>query len=173
MNEKKFNLDGVDGFQKYWHAKIFPEENYSTRHSIGRSLMICRIFSPLGKLKLQFISGRQKAAYYVKILNDLSLAQEVCRLCGEGWIFQQDNAAIHNASITKKYLPVQKIRLLDHPGCSPDLNPIENLWRFIVAKAYEGGRQYSSVSELKKEILDTWEKIPSIQFPKQVDCMPS
>ncbi len=55
-------------------------------------------------LKLQFVSGRQKAADYVKMLNDLSLAQEGRRLCGEEWIFQQDNAAIHNASITKKYL---------------------------------------------------------------------
>ena len=61
------------------------------------------------------------------------------RLCGEEWIFQQDNAAIHNASITKKYLLEQKLRLLDHPACSPDLNPIENLWRLIVAKVYEGG----------------------------------
>ena len=42
------------------------------------------------------MSGRQKASDYVKMLNDLSL------LCGEGWIFQQDNAAVHNASITKK-----------------------------------------------------------------------
>ena len=32
-DEKKFNLDSLDGFQKYWHAKHFPEENYSTRHS--------------------------------------------------------------------------------------------------------------------------------------------
>ena len=26
-DEKKFNLDGPYGFQKYWHAKSFPEEN--------------------------------------------------------------------------------------------------------------------------------------------------
>ena len=38
--EMEFDLDGSDGFQKYWHAKYFPEENYSTRHSGGGSLMI-------------------------------------------------------------------------------------------------------------------------------------
>ena len=38
--EKKFMLDSPDGFQKYWHAKNFPEENYSTRHRGGGPLMI-------------------------------------------------------------------------------------------------------------------------------------
>ena len=90
------------------------------------------------------------------MLNDLSLASEGRRLCGEGWIFQQNNAAIHNGSITKKYLLEQKIRLLDHPPCSPDLNRIGNLWGLIVAKVYEGGRQYTVISELKNEILDAW-----------------
>ena len=42
------------------------------------------------------------------MLNDLSLAQAKRRLSGEEWIFQQDNAATHNASITKKYLFEQK-----------------------------------------------------------------
>ena len=59
-------------------------------------------FSSSGKLKIQFVSGRQKAADYMKMLNDLSLAQEGRRLCGEGWIFQQASAAIHKASVTKK-----------------------------------------------------------------------
>ena len=36
------------------------------------------------------------------------------------WNFQQDNDAIHNASITKKYLLEQRIRLLDHSACSPN-----------------------------------------------------
>ena len=38
------------------------------------------------------------------MLNDLSLAQEEHRLCGEEWIFR-DNAA---TTITKKYLLEQK-----------------------------------------------------------------
>ena len=37
LDEKKFNLDSPDGFQKYWHAKNFPEENWESE---GGSLMI-------------------------------------------------------------------------------------------------------------------------------------
>ena len=44
----------------------------------------------------------------MKMLNDLSLTQDGRRLCGKEWIFQQYNAAIHNASITNKYLLEQK-----------------------------------------------------------------
>ena len=59
-------------------------------------------------------------------------------LWASSWIFQQDNAAIHNAPITKKYLLEQKIRLLDLQACSPDLNPIEKFWGLFVSKVYEG-----------------------------------
>ena len=72
------------------------------------------------------LSVVDKKQDYVKILNDLSLAQEGRHLCGEEWIFQQDKAAKHNASITKKYLLEQKTRLLDHPACSLDFNPKED-----------------------------------------------
>ena len=137
-DEKKFNLDGQDGFQKYEHAKIFPEENYLTRLCGGWSLMIWEATLSSGKLKLQFFSGRYKSADYVKMLSDLSPSQERRREWEE-MVFQQDNAAIHNASITKKYLLEQK-RLLDHPGCSVVLNPKENLLGLTFAKVYEGGR---------------------------------
>ena len=87
------------------------------------------------------------------MLNSLSLSQEGRRLCVEEGIFQQDNSAIHNASITKKYLLEQKIKLLDHPVCSPDFNPIENFGGLIIAKFYEGGWLYSEISALKNPIF--------------------
>ena len=40
LDKKKFNLNSLNDFQKYWHAKYFPEENCSTRHSGRESLRI-------------------------------------------------------------------------------------------------------------------------------------
>ena len=121
-------------------------------------------FSSSGKLKQQFVSGWQNVANYVKILNDLSLAQEERRLRGEERNFPQYNTAIHNTSIKEKYLLEQKIRLLEHPEGSPDLNLIENLWWLIVTKVYERGRQYLAISELKNVILFLWKKFLRFNF---------
>ena len=56
------------------------------------------------------------------------------------------------------------MRLLNNPAGSPDLIPIENLWRSIVEKIYEEGQQYSAISELKNAILDAWEKYLRFNF---------
>ena len=125
-----------------WLSEVLARRSFSRKELLnkawggGGSLMVWRGgFSSSGKLKLQFVSGGQNAADYVKMLNDISLAQEGRHLCGEEWIFQQDNADNHNTSLTKKSLFEKKIRLHYYP----DPNPIENLWGLIVAKVYGGG----------------------------------
>ena len=50
---------------------------------------------------------------------------------------------------------------------------MENVRGLIVAKVFDGGRQYSAITEIKNAILDEWEKIPSGQIQKLVDSTPS
>ena len=62
-------------------------------------------------------------------------------------IFMHDGAPSHWSKIVKQFLTENHIKILDCPGNSPNLNPIENLRSKI--KDFVSQRQPGSSSELK------------------------
>jgi transposase len=52
-------------------------------------------------------------------------------------IFQQDNARTHTAQIVREFIEGLGREIMVWPPCSPDLNPIENLWTVLKQKIYE------------------------------------
>ena len=46
-----------------------------------------------------------------------------------GWVIQQDSDPKHRSKLTTEWLHPKKMRRVESPGQSPDLNPLEMLWR--------------------------------------------
>lgn len=98
--EKKFNLDGPDGFAYYWHDLRTEKKIFSKRQSGGGgSVMVWGAIGYLKRMPLSYIDTRMNAVQYQNmVLPHFTAYGYEC--AGIGWKFQQDNAPIHVARST-------------------------------------------------------------------------
>ena len=157
-DEKRFNLDGPDGFQYYFHDLRKEEICLSRHHSREGGVMVWGAITFYGTVDLIFVDQSINGIRYKSMLE--SVFPKIRELFGPlPWIFQQDNAPIHNARVVKSFISSQNVELMSWPPYSPDLNIIENVWGWMSRKVYEGGRQYEDKESLIVAIKLAWDEI--------------
>ncbi|CAH2083903.1 unnamed protein product [Euphydryas editha] len=171
-DEKKFNFDGPDGFKYYWHDLRFDRKIMSRRAHGGASVMVWAGITGHLKTELAYCSGRMNAANYRELLHE-HLLPFITLTEDKNIIFQQDNAPIHVASTTKKWFEDFGIRILEWPACSPDLNPMENVWGILARKIYDQEKpQINNISQLKQRLQSCWSEISPKLLNELIDSLP-
>lgn len=85
--------------------------------------------------------------------------------------FLQDGAPCHTSKKVMGFLKEKKIAVMDWPGNSPDLNPIENLWS-ILKKKLKDDHTITSIPKLQEAIKRLWVTLSSDLMRKLAHSMP-
>ena len=134
--------------------------------------MVWGVFGYYGVGKLHPVAEglRIGGKEYVDILRAAALqsAESVFGECP--FIFQQDNAPGHTATVAKAWFKKNRTSVLDWPGQSPDLNPIENLWSMVQRIVHK--QLFSNKHQLLGAVVQAWNSLPRNSIRSLIDSMP-
>ena len=143
---------GAAGWIKV-RRKMGTMERYKQKHCIATvkkpgSVMVWGAFSgAVGRGGLFFLEEgvTMRAVNYLEVLKDHLLLFYRTHGCK---FFLQDGAPCHKAKVVGRWLEEEGVDLINWPGNSPDLNPIENLWSIMK------GRMQREPPKNRKELVE-------------------
>ncbi|XDV17607.1 hypothetical protein PO909_023441 [Leuciscus waleckii] len=98
----------------------------------------------------------------------LALALALDRMAQLNWAERHDNDPKHTARMTTALL--RKLKVMEWPSMSPDLNPFEHLWGILKQKAEKS--HVSNSQQLRDVIMEEWKRIPATTCAALVNSMP-
>lgn len=119
-------------------------------------------------------NARINSNTYINIMKKylLPFYHAVHDITGGRVVFQQDNAPIHTSGMTTEWLNANKIVTMDWPANSPDLNPIENIWKLLKDNIQNCENFPRTINDLKAALLEEWENLDSSIFKEAALSMP-
>jgi hypothetical protein len=97
-----------------------------------------------------------------------------------GRFFQQDNARIHTSRASKEWFERYGIWAIEWPAHSPDMNPIEHVWKKMKEIVYRDfpdlvyltGTQVN-IQVFVDALKEAWKRVPQALIDKLINSMPN
>lgn len=105
---------------------------------------------PNGLVWLKEVGHRFNSQNYVQLLQEYAVLIWNLNL-SPGYQIVQDNAPIHISKLVKEFMKEQQFKFMEYPPKSPDLNPMENIWKLLSDYVYQEN-QPNNHNELRSKI---------------------
>ena len=134
--------------------------------------MVWGSMSTNGVGNLAFIPTTMTKEVYLDILqnNVKPSARKLGML--KGFTFQQDKDPKHTAKVVQSWFSSNRVKVLDWPAQSPDLNPIEHLWNHLDLKIRGRPVPPTNKQQLEAALQEEWEKIDPNYTRTLVESIP-
>ena len=150
------------GKVKIWRTKdekgrphlVVPEEQRQVQ------LMIWGCVTKSGVGTLGRISGYINSSKYIRIIDEKIWGVILKEFPDGNFTFVHDNAPVHVSAETSKWFDDNGLKASDWPPQSPDLNIIENVWRYLKLELAKKRHAIITKDMLWAEILEVWNNIP-------------
>jgi transposase len=84
----------------------------------------------------------------------------------------EDGAPIHRSVVAKEAKNLLRIQRIPWPAQSPDLNPIENLWRKMKYRINQRNPPIIKKYQLIKALQEEWDRFTPDDFRRFIESMP-
>lgn len=180
---------------EFWRNVLFSDESYIdlfgghkiyARRPIGTGfasqfvrqspkhplkVMIWGCFSSKGVGRIKVVEGTMKSDDYINVLDTKMVPTARDMFPNGNYVYQDDGAPCHRSKKVKDWHTNNRTQLLEWPGNSPDMNPIENLWAILKMKVRN--KMPSGRTSLIAAIIRCWfDEITPELCLKLADSMP-